>query len=1489
MSSFKKNTLKQKYIFLGFLFLILIVLLKYYDINNVNTISLNSSNKVANKKEEFRNNIKANNNQSKIITNIKKDLAKDTNALAKIENREENKTDQPGAAYEQDYERTQNPILGRPTPEILPSIVKENIIQQKKRTDKISYAIPGSATAPWVSVGPKYVGGRTKALAWDPNDPAGKKVWAGGVSGGLWYNNDITDSASSWNKVDDFWGNLYISNIVFDPLNIKIVYATTGSNSRYAPPGVGIYKSIDAGTTWNILTNTSDFYNVVDFKIRVENGVSTLYSANDYTFNGTPFNVTNEYFKTPNFGLYSSSDGGLTWTDRSISVPYRNAKLGISSIDINKTNNRIWISTNQNWEDSKGSGGRVIYDDAIALNGHIWFKSDSVSVDSARNNKSTVISAPSDPNIAYSIMSNDGKIIAIRKTNNGGSPPWVNLPLPDDADLKIFPDDFARGQAWVHQTITVDPNDPNIVLVGGINLFISKNGGTTWRQISKWSENPFMYNLTKISTVHADQCNIVYKPGSSNEVIFGTDGGIYYTNNIKGADSLDVIEKRNKNYNITQFYSAAIHPGIDSSVYLAGAQDNGTQLFQKSNINVSKDISGGDGGYTFIDQYNPTTLITSYVKNQFYKQNFINDTQESLLSFNYNGQFINYAAYDNNLHILFTNRDDDSIYRVSNLLTNTPKVDSFKISGLDRTITAMMVSPYNELTSTLYLGTKDASEKPKLLKVSNAQSIPQTKDISSSSFPSGGNISSIAFGRDSNELAVSFYNYGISSVWYTSDGGANWQNKDNITLPNIPIRWALFNPNKYGEELVLATELGIYATKNLSATSPIWTQVNNGFANVRTDMLQLRNSDFTLVAATYGRGLFTSNAFAEAAAPIVSSISSYNIGDGDTLFVKGKNLTNTNQVKIGGFLISNFTVVNDSSIRLIINGAYSGRLSVKTPGGIATLENLKYNQPKILSFTPTSGGLYTKMTIKGENLSNIKKVIIGSKDALNFEIKSDTVITATIADSAQDGAVRVVNESHYFEKTGFKACATPKVNTSGPISFCEGGSVSLSISAATSVFWLNLDSQSYFSNDTLVKINKTGTYLGYVLANNCLSFTKFVNVVVNPLPTKPTVTSSIICEGQNATITAPSGTYTYTWTVPSGVVTPSTKTNSFTTTKAGTYSVSITNSNGCISSVGSGTVTVNPVPIKPTVTNSTICEGQDATITAPSGTFTYTWTVPSGVATPSTSTNSFTTKKAGTYNVTLTSNNGCISEVGSGLVTVNPVPTKPTVTSIFICEGQSGTISAPSGTFTYTWTVPSGVATPNTSTNSFTTTKPGTYSVTLTNSNGCISEVGSGTATIQPIPNTPIITRDNTGFLISSSTGTTWYKDGIALADTSQKYKPVTPGNYTAKITLNGCSGAISNAYYYLVTDIINLSEDEFIKLSPNPFVGFLNLEFKLKNYQKLNLQVIDVSNGNIVHSLNDIYSGSKLQLSNLSAGIYVVRVKTNDSKKSYQFKMVKY
>jgi hypothetical protein len=134
----------------------------------------------------------------------------------------------------------------------------------------------------------------------------------------------------------------------------------------------------------------------------------------------------------------------------------------------------------------------------------------------------------------------------------------------------------------------------------------------------------------------------------------------------------------------------------------------------------------------------------------------------------------------------------------------------------------------------------------------------------------------------------------------------------------------------------------------------------------------------------------------------------------------------------------------------------------------------------------------------------------------------------------------------------------------------------------------------------------------------------------------------------------------------------------------------------------------------------------------------------------------------------------------------------------------------------------------------------------------------------------------------------TWYKDGILISDTTQKFKPSTAGSYSVKTTTNGCTSVMSAAYYYLVTDIINLSKDEFIKLAPNPFINQLNFDFIVKGYQKLNIEVYDLATGSKVANQQNIIAGTQIQLSQLARGTYIIRVTSNDNKIAYQFKMVK-
>ncbi len=179
--------------------------------------------------------------------------------------------------------------------------------------------------------------------------------------------------------------------------------------------------------------------------------------------------------------------------------------------------------------------------------------------------------------------------------------------------------------------------------------------------------------------------------------------------------------------------------------------------------------------------------------------------------------------------------------------------------------------------------------------------------------------------------------------------------------------------------------------------------------------------------------------------------------------------------------------------------------------------------------------------------------------------------------------------------------------------------------------------------------------------------------------------------------------------------------------------------------------------------------------------------------------------------------------------------------------------------------------------------------VTRTDSLGCIISSDTLSLVKYTIPSTPTLSRDTANYLVSnSSIGNKWYKDATALTDTTQKFKPTTPGSYTVKTTQNGCISAASEPYHYLVTDVINLSADEFIKLAPNPFINQLNFDFVVKGYQRLNLEIFDIATGTKVASKQNQSPGLPIYLGQLSAGTYVIKVSSNDNKISYQFKMVK-
>jgi polyisoprenoid-binding protein YceI len=890
-------------------------------------------------------------------------------------------------------------------------------------------------------------------------------------------------------------------------------------------------------------------------------------------------------------GVFRSADFGTTWTQVMPSAA-NGANYVPASISVSASN-RIWVGTKSNSQSGDDcGGGRVLYSD----NGTSWTVSNTLNL--ATSGRVTVACAPSDANYIYSLMQNalstggqgTPPIVIRKSTNNGVS--WADVAIPVDADDGMPADDFTRGQAWYDQALAVDPNNPQNLFIGGIDLFGSLDGGATWGQISKWSDNGNLSGLT-CSFVHADQHAICFKPGSSTTVLFGNDGGVFYSADILNSATKDVIAARNKNYNVTQFYSAAIHPIAGNNYHLAGAQDNGTQLFHSDNLNTTREVYGGDGGYCFIDQVNPKYQIVSYVNNDFalYYPNAQGDTiKMDLLKSDNTGSFINPACYDNNLHALYTYKSSDatsggSIYRVKNI-TSAPAVivDSLNVTNLTAAATAFKVSPYTTTSTTLLIGTASG----KLIKLANADGASPVETDITGTLPTG-SISCIEMGSSENELLVTFFNYGLASkIYYSANGGTTWVSKMG-DFPDMPVRWAMFNPNHSSTEVILATELGIYGTINFNNTNPTWTAKNSGFSNVRTDMLQIRASDKMVIAATFGRGLFSSMGFSESV-PAISSFTPTSSAAGSTVTITGTNLTGATEVSFGGTPAASFIVVNSTTITAVVGTGASGSVSVTTSFGIATKTGF--------TFISSASSLTASVTIQPSCTVATGTITVSSPtEGFTFSIDSVTYTNTTgIFTGLEAGTYKVTSKnasnviSPAVTVTVTAQPATPAAPTASVTAqpTCTVATGTITVSSATTGLTFSIDNVNYTNTTGIFSSVAAGSYsITSRNTSTCTSSATLVTITAQPVtPAVPTISagsSTLFCDGNSVVLTssAASANQWYKNNVEiSGAVS-----NTYSANTSGSYTDTIVSSiGGCKTGSLPTVITVQAALPKPVIT-----------------------------------------------------------------------------------------------------------------------------------------------------------------------------------------------------------------------------------------------------------------------------------------------------------------
>ncbi len=345
----------------------------------------------------------------------------------------------------------------------------------------------------------------------------------------------------------------------------------------------------------------------------------------------------------------------------------------------------------------------------------------------------------------------------------------------------------------------------------------------------------------------------------------------------------------------------------------------------------------------------------------------------------------------------------------------------------------------------------------------------------------------------------------------------------------------------------------------------------------------------------------------------------------------------------------------------------------------------------------------------------------------------------------------------------------PTIAAGGSTTFCTGGSVVLTSSSATGNTW------STGATTQSITVTAGGSYTVTVLGGGGCSATSAATVVtVTPLPATPTITPSgptTFCAGGSVTLTSSSATGN-TWSTGA-------TTQSIVVSTSGTYSLTVSTS-GCTSASASTTITVNPLPVVPTITASgptTFCAGGSVTLTSSSATG-NTWSTTE-------ITQVITVTTSGSYTVTVSSGS-CSSTSVATVVTVNPLPAVPTITAsgpTTFCTGGSVTLTSSSATGN-TWST-------GATTQTITATTAGSYTVTV--SNGSCSSVSAATViTVNPLPAVPTITASgSTTFCAggsvtltsSSATGNTW-----STGATTSSITVTTAGSYTVTVSNGSCS-----------------------------------------------------------------------------------------------------
>lgn len=411
------------------------------------------------------------------------------------------------------------------------------------------------------SLGPDNIGGRTRAICVDRTNI--NRVWAGGVSGGLFVS---TNKGNFWDRVLPYveaGGNPFISSMTMTPDNT--LYVATGSNDE-AWGGNGVYYSTDFGATFAKIPGTTNCTEVGSTDV------------DNYVWLATPTGL--KKWKVGDASL--TSVNGPTGGCFALQIS-KNGQVIVAAYAANKT----YVSTD---------GGNSFTDKSGTSANNL------VPTGAARIEYAI---SPTQNNGAYSLYATrtNSNLLSMHVSHDNGQT-W-NQFVGASGPPNEF--DIYRDQGTYNSILSVDPTDNERLLIGGIDVWEWKqtvnnppSGG--FEKISLWFVNP-----SSPTYVHAD--NHEMKWDNNNRLYVGNDGGIGISNN-KGQSWYPA----NRGYNVTQFYGIAFDAG---GRVMGGTQDNGTLYndYSLSTYHEFLQVNGGDGFECEISFFNPSVMFSSIYYN----------------------------------------------------------------------------------------------------------------------------------------------------------------------------------------------------------------------------------------------------------------------------------------------------------------------------------------------------------------------------------------------------------------------------------------------------------------------------------------------------------------------------------------------------------------------------------------------------------------------------------------------------------------------------------------------------------------------------------------------------------------------------------------------------------------------------------------------------------------------------------------------------------